>query len=525
MRAEKQPKKIKIKQLKGRIENSLSGLLRTALVGFLVLLQIFILVLLPFWLRGFTVYFYFIMEIVSLVFILTVTNDNRSPSYKIGWYCIVLICPVSGYIMFYLWGKTGRRNKLQHRILQRMEEVEQYLVQDEEVLEEFCRMHPVTSRMSKYMVAEGAPLYKNNIAKYYRMGEDAFEDIFTDIAKAKKFVLIDFFIVAEGAIWDQLHEILLERIKEGVEVKFLYDDFGAVLRTGKYFARDLIAEGFEVQIFNPIHKYTDKLFMNYRSHQKIVVIDGNIGYTGGFNIADEYANLINRFGVWKDTGIRLEGDAVWGLTIIFMQMWHVCSNEKLKIDDYRPDKEFKQNRTYCHAIADGPANNPKNLIETMYKQMINYAGKTLYVMTPYLVLEDHMAQSLIEAVRRGVDVRIITPSIPDKKNVKCITEYNYGILLQNGVRIYEYLPGFIHAKVILNEHCSIVGTINMDYRSFYLHYENGIWIYDIETNNDIRDDFESTIAQSCEITYEEWLNRPLSKKLIQNVLNVFSTLL
>jgi cardiolipin synthase len=374
------------------------------------------------------------------------------------------------------------------------------------------------------MEAEGSPLYKNNKAKYYRMGEDAFDDMFADIAKAKKFVLIDFYIVAEGALWDQLHAILLDLIHQGVEVKFLYDDFGAVLRVGKYFARDLIAEGFEVQVFNPIHKYMHKLFMNYRSHQKIVVIDGNIGYTGGFNIADEYANLIDRFGVWKDTGIRLKGDAVWGLTVIFMQMWHVCSNDELNLDAYRPDKAFPENRVYCHTLTDGPANNPKNLIETVYKQMIHFAGEKLYIMTPYLVLEESMIQALIESARRGVDVRIITPSIPDKKRVKWLTEYNYGILLLHGIRIFEYLPGFLHAKVIMNEHCAIVGTINMDYRSFYLHYENGVWIYDTEIIKDIHGDFDDTFQESREISYAEWLSRPWQLKIGQNILNVFSTL-
>ena len=522
MSEEKQVKKIK--QLKGRIENNLSGLIRMVIVGLLVLLQIGILAILPFVLHEFTVYFYVIMELFSVVFIFTVTNQNKSASYKIAWFCIVLLLPVSGVIMFAFWGKTGKRNKLQARILERMEEVKPYQVQDMNVLKEFCERHPVSSRMSKFMVAESSPLYKNNQVSYFRMGEDAFEEIFKDIELAEKFVLIDFFIVAEGAIWDQMHEILLRKIKQGVKVLFLYDDFGAMMRTNKNFARDLIAEGFEVQIFNPIHKYTDKLFMNFRSHQKIIVIDGNVGYTGGFNIADEYANLVNRFGVWKDTGVRIEGDAVWGMTLTFLQMWHVCSGNGIDYDYFRPNRKFLANDTYCHVLADGPASNPNCFIESMYKQMINYAGQKLYIMTPYMILEDYMIQSLVESVCRGVDVRIITPYIPDKKHVKWLTEYNYGILLKHGIRIYEYLPGFIHAKVIMNEHCAIVGTINMDYRSFYLHYENGLWLYDEKLIQDITSDFEDTFAESKEVTYEEWLNRPLGLRFCQYVFNVFSTL-
>ncbi|MBO5486446.1 MAG: cardiolipin synthase, partial [Eubacterium sp.] len=334
-----------------------------------------------------------------------------------------------------------------------------------------------------------------------------------------------FFIVAEGALWDKLHEILKRKIEEGVEVKFLYDDFGALLRTGKGFASNLREEGFEVEIFNPIHKYVSKLFMNFRDHQKIVVIDGNIAYTGGFNIADEYANLVERFGVWKDAGIRIVGDAVWGMTITFMELWTACAGkDEIDYEKYRPTMKFEENKLYCHVLRDGPALDTRSFVGNMYRQMIQYAGKTVYIMTPYLILEEPMVEALIEAGRRGVDVRIITPYIPDKKHVKLMTEYNYGILLKHGIRIFEYLPGFIHSKVVMNEHCAIVGTINMDYRSFYLHYENGVWIYDEEVRSAIVEDFEETFAQSKEITYEEWKNRPMSRKFVQHILHVFDML-
>ncbi len=514
-----------VKQLKGRIETSLSGFLRLFLVGLLVLFQFSLLIVLPLVLHEYTVYFYVIMELVSLLFILIVTNDGKSGSYKIAWFCIVLILPVSGFIMYALWGKTGKRNKIQKRCLDKILVGREHLSQDKQVLDEFCEAHPVTSRMSRYMSNEGYPLWKNNATRYYSMGEDAFEDIFIDLEKAEKFILIDFFIVAEGAIWDRFHEILVRKIDKGVNVKFMFDDWGAMFRTGKDFVINLQREGFQVQVFNPVHKYTDKLFMNFRTHQKIIVIDGNVGYTGGFNIADEYANLVERFGVWKDTGIRLEGDAVWGLTVIFLQMWNVCCDyEAVDYEHYRPSEKFPESDVYCHVLSDGPALNPKAFIETMYKQMINYSGKVLYIMTPYLVLEEYMVQSLVEAVRRGVDVRIITPNIPDKKHVKWLTEYNYGPLLKNGVRVFEYTPGFIHAKVILSEHSAIVGTINMDYRSFYLHYENGVWVYDEEMIRKITTDFMETFAVSREVSYEEWKNRPARLKLVQYALNVFSTL-
>ena len=256
-----------------------------------------------------------------------------------------------------------------------------------------------------------------------------------------------------------------------------------------------------------------------------MVIDGKVGYTGGFNLADEYANLVERFGVWKDTGIRVQGDAVWGLTVVFLQMWEACGHDKEHVDylKYKVMSDVNGD-IWCQVISDGPANNPKNPIESIYNQMIMYSDQYLYITTPYLIIEDYMQQSLIEAVRRGVDVRIVTPNIPDKKYAKMLTNYNYGSLLKGGVRIFEYTPGFIHAKQILTEDAAIVGTINMDYRSFYLHYENGVWMSGEKIQDDIHKDFEKMFEESREIKYEEWLNRPVSWKLIQPLLNLFATL-
>ncbi len=513
-------------ELTGTVKNYLSGFLRVLLVALLVLLQIVLISLFPFWLREATIYFYVILEVFSFIGILNLVNENRSPSYKIAWITIVLLLPISGYIMYMLWGRSESKKKIDRDIIKRMKPGFDYLKHDKELMKEYEALHPTKSRMSKYMARANFPLFKNNQIEYYSMGEEAFQAIFEELEKAEKFILINFFIVAEGAIWNKLHHILLKKIQQGVEVKFLYDDFGAAIRTDKNFKQQLLKEGFEVQVFNPIHRYTDKLYMNYRSHQKILVVDGNIGFTGGFNIADEYANLVERFGVWKDNGIRLEGDAVWGLTVTFLQMWSVCSGGRdIDYEKYRPTKQFPSSDVYCHVISDGPANNPENPIESIYKQMINLSKEYLYITTPYLIIEDQMKDALIETAKSGVDVRIITPNIPDKKYVKIVTNYNYGILLENGVRIYEYTPGFIHAKTIINEHCGIVGTINMDYRSFYLHYENGVWISNDEVITTIKKDLLETMQQSREITYEEWKRRPLSWRFCQPILNLFSTLM
>lgn len=512
--------------IKGRIQSSLSGFFRAGVVTLLVMLQFFIIIWLPFMFSNLTLYFYMIFEVLSIIVMISLVNDNRSPSYKIAWICIVLVLPISGHIMYALWGKSSSKRKIEDKVITRMQHGLLFVENDEKVLAEYEEKYPSKTRIAEYMESQHFPMFKNNHVTYFSMGEDVFVDIFEELKKAEKFILIEFFIVAEGAIWDKVHEILKERIEHGVQVMFLYDDFGAMLRTHKGFRRELEAEGFQIRIFNPIHKYTDKLYMNYRTHQKIIVIDGNIGYTGGFNLADEYANLIGRFGVWKDNAVKLVGEAVWGLTITFFQMWEVCSTGRfLDYNQFRPTMKFDDSDVFCHVISDGPANNPNNPIENIYKQMINYAQDYLYIMTPYLIIEDDMKEALIIASQSGVDVRIITPNIPDKKNVKRLTNYNYGPLLKKGVRIYEYTPGFIHAKTIINEDCGIVGTINMDYRSFYLHYECGVWMSNRDIIKNIRDDFNKTFDISHEYTYEEWKNRPLSLKAYQAILNIFSTLM
>lgn len=520
----KEIKEIK-EEVTGRIQSYLSGILRATLVGLLVLAQFIMIIYLSFRLRGYTVYIYSFIQVLSIIIIIALVNDNRNTSYKISWICIIAAFPITGHIMFMLWGNQ-RGKKIGNKIVEKFKNGLSYYEYKQENIERFMEKYPTKSRMTRYLETNGFPLYKNNKVEYYPMGQDVFEAIFEEIEKAERFVLINFFIVGEGVLWDRLHKLLLKKINQGVRVLFLYDDFGAVLRTPKNFRRDLEKEGFEVRVFNPIHKYTDKLYMNYRSHQKIIVIDGNVGFTGGMNLADEYVNLVNRFGVWKDNAIKVEGDAVWGLTVTFLQMWEVCANcEPMDYNPFRPTKKFEENDVFCQVISDGPANNPRNPIESIYKQMIYYAKKILYITTPYLIIEDDMREALITAARSGIDVRIITPYIPDKKNVKVLTNYNYGRLLAGGVRIFEYTPGFIHAKTIITEDTGIIGTINMDYRSFHLHYECGVWVCNREFVDIVRDDLVKTMEQCHEVTYEEWKNRPLRIKIYQMILNLFSTLM
>lgn len=517
--------------VRGRIQSNMGGLLRVIMIILLALMQIAMIVILQFYITQNTVYFYMLIEIFALLGIVSIVNNNSSPAYKIGWISIITLLPIAGFIMFFIWGRrTKYRTRKDKYINSMIKYGEQFVDQDKNVLNEYLKKNPLDGRMVKGLNASGSFLSRNNDVRFFSMGEDAWDAIIDDMEKAEHFILIDFFIVAEGALWDKVYAVLKKKINEGVEVKFLYDDFGSSIRVRKYFRQILESEGIEVRVFNPMGEHINRLYLNFRSHQKIVVIDGRVGFTGGFNIADEYANLIERFGIWKDTGVRVAGDAVWGLTVVFLQMWEASTENLKEHVDY---KKYKYNisddrpvgNTYCEVIADGPSNNPRNPAEQLYNEMIVCSDKYLYVTTPYLVPDDYMKQQLVAAVDRGVDVRIITPHIPDKKIVYMLTNYNYGMLLKNGVRIYEYTPGFIHAKQMLSDSAVIVGTINMDFRSFNLHYENGIWMSGKRICDDIMNDFQRTFHESHEVTYEEWKKRPLPLKVIQPLINMFSTLM
>jgi len=302
------------------------------------------------------------------------------------------------------------------------------------------------------------------------------------------------------------------------------DEFGSITKISNSFVGDLRAQGIQVMMFNPLHVNLFRMFINYRNHQKITVIDGNIGYTGGTNIADEYVNLEKKLGHWKDTAIRLEGDAVWGLTVAFLQMWdsdHHTHSDYLR---YRPTIQVP-GPGFFQPFVDGPVNNPANPAQEVFLQMIAQARQYVWLTTPYLVIDNSMREMLCMAAKGGIDVRIVTPRIWDHWYVHMVTRSNYGVLLEAGVRVYEYSPGFIHAKTLLSDDdCAVMGSINMDYRSFFLHFENGVWISAAPVLTDIKEDMLATFAVSEEISLAVWKNQPRRTRFAQNLLRIFAPL-
>lgn len=508
----------------GIIKSKYYGIIRGFTVGIAFFLQIGIMVILAMYLMRYAIAIYFILELASIVTVFALVNNAES--YKISWIIIILVVPVAGLFLYSMWG----RNRKNARYFKYFREVEMQrakkLMNDSEVAEDLEIEHPNKVQISRYLRKEGFPIYKNTKVTYYKVGEDVISAMLEDIKCAKKFIFMEYFIVSEGKVWNDILDVLTQKVKEGVEVKLLFDDFGTLRINTQAFREDMKNRGFEMCIFNPIHRDVVRMLFNYRNHQKITVIDGNIAYTGGFNLADEYANYIERFGHWKDSGIRLYGEGVYSFTCFFLNMWCI-SNKAVKINDeyYKPDISVNE-EGFVQPFSGGPHRNPHNPTEGAYTRMINKARDYIYITTPYLVLDQKMLEDLTSAAESGVDVRIIVPKIYDKWYVYMVNVSNYGKLMEAGVQIYEYTPGFIHAKnVIVDDECAICGTINTDYRSFYLHYECGAFISEMDVIKDMKDDFLSTIEKCDAMDLIKWSKRPIGNKLIQQMLRIISPLL
>lgn len=509
-----------------RLKSKYYGIIRAATVGVAVLLQVAFMTLLAIFLRKYSLVFYLVLEIFSVIVVFALVYGDKS--YKIGWIVIILVLPVTGLFLYFQWGRERSNTRYFKRLRKNDDRMMENLRQcmNMEAAQDLERCHPNKVQISRYLRKKGFPVYKNTQVTYYEVGEDVLAAILEDIKGAKKFIFMEYFIVSEGRIWEDVLEALTQKVKEGVEVKLLFDDFGTLRINTSAFRKDIQSRGIELCIFNPIHRDVARLSFNYRNHQKIMVIDGNIGYTGGFNLADEYANIKERFGHWKDSGIRLYGEGVYSFTCFFLDMWRIVNPETdIRDEDYKPDITV-QEKGYVQPFMGGPHKNPYNPIEGAYTRMINKARDYIYITTPYLVLDQNLLTDLTNAAESGVDVRIIVPKIPDKRYVYVVNVSNYGKLMEAGVSVYEYTPGFIHAKnVIADDECAICGTINTDYRSLYLHYECGVFMSEVDAVKDMKADFLRTLEKSEQIDLERWQKRPLWQKFIQTGMRVFSPLL
>ncbi|MCL2420367.1 MAG: cardiolipin synthase [Defluviitaleaceae bacterium] len=361
----------------------------------------------------------------------------------------------------------------------------------------------------------------------YRFGEAMFEDMLAALSQAEKFIFMEYFIIKESGMWDRLLEVLVRKAGGGVDVRLIVDDLGSHRLFTRSYVAKLQSQGIKVLRFNPMVPFL-LLFMNNRDHRKITVIDGHTAFNGGINIADEYINQKKPFGVWKDTGVRLQGDAVWSFTLMFIEMWDTFCVTCERINDHLAYKhipaETVETESFVLPYGDTPLGHER-LGENVYVDMLNQAEQYVYIFSPYLIISEKMINTLQMTAKRGVDVRLITPGIPDKKMVHRLARSYYRCLLEAGVRIYEYTPGFLHAKsFVCDDEIAVVGTINLDYRSLYLHFECATLLYQSDVIQDIKDDALQTIAESREVKLDG-KGRWIWDEMLDAVLHLFAPLM
>ncbi|HHU53996.1 MAG TPA: cardiolipin synthase [Clostridiaceae bacterium] len=522
-----------LKSLKSRVDNraykiKIPGMIRLGFVLFLLIAIIIINVLIAVYLSKSAFWIYLGLQVISLIFVLFVIHQDRNSSYVLAWAILILAVPVAGLSIFLLWGRRSRFKKEKIKFSEIENRINKHLVVNPQLLNNLILDYPESKLFATFLYNSGFPVYQNTVCQYFSLGEDKFVQMFEDLRKAKDFIFMEYFILADGVIWQEVENILIQKAHEGVDVRLLFDDFGSIIKAPNDVIKKLRSNGVKVYNFNPVVRYISKLYINYRNHQKCCIIDGNLAYTGGTNLADEYANLYPRFGHWKDSAIRLEGDAVRGLTTMFLIMWEFESNiQENDYGKYMPRAEYYQNAEgYFIPYWDSPLNNLNNPAEDIYRSMINNAKDYLYICTPYFIVDDSMISDLCRAAKSGVDVRIITPGIPDKWYAYVVTQSNYAKLMEGGVKVFQYSPGFIHGKtVIADDFHAITGCVNFDFRSFHLHFENSVYICGNPVLRDIYVDLLD-IFKDCELMdLETWQQRPLKQKAIEAFMRIFSTLL
>lgn len=465
--------------------------------------------------------FQLVSVVVALGVLLTVINKKEPPEFKIPWLVLLIFLPFFTVVTYLLFANA----KMSRRDCRRITLIR-------ERTQKFSDAHgcepPVRSGgVDGYLAATALlPCHSGNRITYYEVGEKFWQALLEELEKAEKYIFMEYFIVHEGVMWDSIHEILARKAAAGVEVRLMYDDIGSVGAVKAGFCGRLKKEGINCRKFNPFRPVVSGVHNN-RDHRKITVIDGRVGFTGGVNIGDEYINRNKRLGHWKDTAIKIEGSAVDNLLALFLQLFDM--NAKAAECDYSkyflPEHEKFDGGGYIHPFGDGPKPfYTEQIGENNFINLINAAKEYCYITTPYLIPDFNLTTALRNAALRGVDVRIITPHIPDKKTVFNITRSNYSFLLKTGVKIYEYTPGFMHAKMLIaDDNLAFVGTINLDYRSLVHHYECGAVMCDAPCIAEIKEDFAATLARSQQMPAGFKLGK--LKSLYAAIVNIFSPML
>lgn len=470
--------------------------------------------------------FYLASLTLSIIIVFIIINNKSNPSYKIAWIVPVMIFPIFGGLFYLLYGgnKLSTREKLK-MVIQNIE-MTNSLKQDDEIIKKIGDKSIYAKNQSEYILNYAkCPVYNNTETTYFKIGEEKFEALLRELKKAEKFIFLEYFIIQEGKMFNSILEILEEKAKQGVDVRLIYDDVGCIVTLPHNYKNTLEAKGIKCRVFNPIKPFFTRR-LNNRDHRKIVVIDGDVGFTGGINLADEYINEYEKHGYWKDAGILLKGDAVWNLTVMFLSMWDYIDNKEEDYIKFKPSKnKYYNSKGYVQPFDDSPLIN-EPIGETVYLNLINKAKDYIYINTPYLIIDNEMATALKIAAKSGVDIKIVTPYIPDKKFVHAVTKSYYESFIKDGIEIYEFTPGFMHAKTfVVDDEYGVVGSINLDFRSLYLHYECGVWLYKTDSIKSMKDDYLETLKRCHKVTMEECKNTSSIRKVLRLIIRMFAPLL
>jgi len=468
-----------------------------------------------------------LLTIISIAAVLYIVSRKGKGTYKTAWAILILAFPLFGGLMYLLFNFQSSSWRFSRNILNAHHKAEPLYGlpgQDERAaLEQLPAHAPQISYLQDFA---GFPIYSNTRTRYLTPGEKKLEVLLEELEKAEQYIFLEYFIVQEGVMWDSILEVLKRKARQGVLVRLIYDDMGCFLTLPKNYPKQLKQYGIQCAVFNPFRPLLT-VKQNNRDHRKIAVIDGKVAFTGGINLADEYINAIEKYGHWKDAAILLEGKAAWSFTLIFLQMWQVCTHEDEDFAVFYPWKGES-----CPTAADGfvqpYADSPmdaENVGEHVYLQILNNAKQYVYINTPYLIVDDSVLSALCLAAKSGVDVRIVTPHRWDKRLVHMTTRSYYRDLIQAGVKVYEYTNGFIHSKTFVSDdRTATVGTTNLDFRSLYLHFECGALLFDTAAVMEVKEDFLNTL-EICQQITEQDCRGNIVTRLFQDILRLFAPLM
>ena len=514
---------IKEKGIKG-VKTIIYGRTLFVLLGFI--LQFALMIATFQYLREYSMIVYAVFVVVGLLVVLHLYNGRGTPEFKLVWMLPVLVFPVFGSI-FYLYIYLQPGTKIIKRRLETLsKETKEYLQQEEAVKERLQEESSLMTRFSDYMYHYGqCPVYDRTEAKYYPLGDDQYRDILVELKKAEKFIFLEYFIVEEGIMWNSILKILKDKVKEGVEVRFMYDGMCTLTLLPYFYPKLLEEEGIQCKMFSPIKPMFSSHYNN-RDHRKILVIDGKVAFTGGTNLADEYINHKERFGHWKDTAIMVKGKAVEKFTYLFLEMWNISEQKPENYEKYcSPQRDVIRDDVYFIPYGVSPFGEER-IGKRVYLDILNTAQHYVHIMTPYLILDYEMMMALVYAAKRGVEVKIIMPHIPDKRYAFDVAKTYYNELLEAGISIYEYTPGFVHAKIFVSDdEKAVVGTVNLDYRSFYHHFECGVVLYKNSEIAAIEKDYQNTLEKCQKVTEADYGKQKLIDRMIGKILRIFAPLM